>query len=209
MHANNKRLAVMVGAAAGILAVVLLVDARLSQSRFSATFVKETNQPVSASDSQQHLVSDEERQELESALSEARHLLDEYRAEFIDAQEQDNQWRGEIDSMLEQWTKSWSQQDAGSYLSFYAQSFDTPYQLSREEWAGFRIERIEEPDWVRVKIDEVDIVQMREDFAALTLTQYYASPGYADRTRKHIDLVRENGVWKIQRERSVETERTK
>ncbi len=115
--------------------------------------------------------------------------------------------RDEVLTTMEDWKQAWVAQDAGAYLSFYATDFDTPFQISREEWASFRISRIQNPRWIRVEFEQLDFVQLEENFAAISFTQLYAAPGYADRSRKHMDLVRTEQGWKIRREDAVDTVR--
>ena len=197
----------MVFGLAGLLILLgaLWLDATLSTSRFSEVFVSDADSSPALSPTGEVELTAE--QQLELAREQALQLIEEQRQPMAAAADPTAAIRADIEAMLTQWISSWVAKDAGTYLSFYAENFDTPFNISREEWAGFRIRRIEEPRWIRVQLEQLDFVQLEADFAALSVTQLYATPGYADRTRKHIDLVRTERGWKILREDSVETVR--
>lgn len=191
----------------GLLVIVGLfwLDAALSNSQFTEVFVEES----SVSDVAPETIGAEGsvQQQLETARAEAQQLLDQQRQIAADASDAKDAIKAEIQEVLDQWVVAWTSKDIGTYLSFYSENFDTPFNISREEWAGSRIRRIESPRWIRVQLEQIDFILLEEDSAALSVTQLYATPGYADRTRKHIDLVREEHGWRILREDAVETVR--
>ena len=189
----------------GLVGLILVLgiwwlDAALSDSQFSEAFVSDAVEPPTS-----------------PPVVETEQQIAELREQFGDLREQQMErtaaadprqiLREEIDTVLAQWISSWARQDVATYLSFYSEHFDTPFGISFQEWAGSRIRRIQSPRWIRVQLESVDYVQLEENYAALGVTQLYATPGYADRTRKHVDLVREEQGWKILREDSVETVR--
>lgn len=189
----------------GLLVIVGLfwLDAALSNSQFTEVFVEES----SVSDVAPEPTEASVQQQLETARAEAQQLLDQQRQIAADASDAKDAIKAEIQEVLYQWVVAWTSKDIGTYLSFYSENFDTPFNISREEWAGSRIRRIESPRWIRVQLEQIDFILLEEDSAALSVTQLYATPGYADRTRKHIDLVREEHGWRILREDAVETVR--
>lgn len=189
----------------GLLVIVGLfwLDAALSSSQFTEVFVEESSESDVAPEPTEASV----QRQLETARAEAQQLLDQQRQIAADASDAKDAIKAEIQEVLDQWVVAWTSKDIGTYLSFYSENFDTPFNISREEWAGSRIRRIESPRWIRVQLEQIDFILLEEDSAALSVTQLYATPGYADRTRKHIDLVREQQGWKILREDAVETVR--
>lgn len=194
----------------GLVAVLVIsglfwLDSALSNSQFTEVFVAESPEqeaPTTPTESEPPV-----QQQLEAAREQARELIEQERQLVEQASNSTDVIRTEIEAVLNQWVTAWSSKDIGTYLSLYSENFDTPFNITREEWAGSRIRRIEEPRWIRVQLEQVDFVLFEEDSAAISVTQLYATPGYADRTRKHIDLVREERGWRILREDSVETVR--
>lgn len=195
----------------GLVAVLVIsglfwLDSVLSNSQFTEVFVEDTQSPEEAAPTPVEPELSAEQQ-LEAARAQAQALIEQERQLAEQASNSREAIRAEIETMLDQWVTAWSSKDIGTYLSFYSENFDTPFNISREEWAGSRIRRLEEPRWIRVQLEQIDFILLEENSAALSVTQLYATPGYADRTRKHIDLVHDERGWKILREDSVETVR--
>lgn len=196
----------------GLVAVLVIsglfwLDSALSNSQFSEVFVGEAEEVQAVPTPEPEEAELSTQQQLDAVRAQAQALIEQERQLAAEASNPTEAVKAEVEAMLKQWVTAWASKDIGSYLSFYAENFDTPFNISREEWAGSRIRRIEAPRWIRVQLEQVDFILLEEDAAALSVTQLYATPGYADRTRKHIDLVREEQGWKILREDSVETVR--
>jgi len=194
----------------GLVAVVVIsglfwLDSALSNSQFTEVFVAESpEEEVSLAPTE---LEPSTQQQLDAVREQARELIEQERRLAEQASHSTDVIRAEIEAVLDQWVYAWSSKDIDTYLSLYSENFDTPFNISREEWVGSRIRRIETPRWIRVRLEQVDYIQLDEISAALSVTQLYATPGYADRTRKHIDLVKEEGSWRILREDAVETVR--
>ncbi len=102
-------------------------------------------------------------------------------------------------AVVEDWAAAWSGQRADDYLGFYARSFQPPGDLSRPEWEGRRRERLAAPEWIEVKVAILD-VRAETDRGEVELMQSYASGRFSDTVIKTLALVREDGLWKIERE---------
>lgn len=102
---------------------------------------------------------------------------------------------------VESWAEAWSSQDVERYLSFYAQSFVPPGDATREAWEAERRQRLSRPEFIAVKVSSpsppaaVGPGQYRISFR-----QDYASDGYSDVVKKTLELVRQDGGFKIVRE---------
>lgn len=191
----------------GLLVVVGLIwlDSAISNSQFTEVFVEAPSNTATSETPTVTAPSTEEQ--LAAVRGEAQALLEQERELAQQTTDSRAATRTEIEALLDRWVTAWASKDIGTYLSFYSEDFDTPFDISFEEWAGSRIRRIESPRWIRVQLEQIDFILVQDDSVAISVTQLYATPGYADRTRKHIDLAREERGWKIVREDSVETVR--
>ncbi len=106
-------------------------------------------------------------------------------------------------TLLTDWSGAWSAQDVDAYLGWYAQDFEPPNGLDRRAWEAVRRERLRRPQWVQVRIGEVEIVANDGRTARVRFVQDYRSDRYRDRTRKELRLIRTADGWRIQAERSL------
>ena len=95
------------------------------------------------------------------------------------------------------WARAWSEQRYSAYLEMYASDFRPANGLSREKWATQRMERILKPKRIEVELGEIDARQLDDRRVAVTFQQTYRSDNYEDTVRKTLELVPEEGAWKI------------
>ncbi len=108
----------------------------------------------------------------------------------------------EIATVIASWAEAWSMQRTDSYLEFYAESYRPTGGLSVVQWREQRRERITAPRRIEVGISDLEVQLLESERARATFSQSYRSDRYQDRTLKTLELVLENGRWKIQNERS-------
>ncbi len=108
----------------------------------------------------------------------------------------------EIVDMLAAWAEAWSAQQVDAYLSFYAGSYQPAGDMTAARWRELRRDRITGPRLIEVEIADLEVRRVDTRRARASFLQTYASDRYRDRTRKILDLVLEDGRWKILRERS-------
>lgn len=106
----------------------------------------------------------------------------------------------EIAGTIGSWSSAWSSQDVEAYLSFYASDFRPTRGLSRSAWVAQRRDRVARPQFIRVDITDLFVDVSSANSARAVFKQDYASPGYQDTVIKTLNLAKENGAWKIQRE---------
>ena len=75
--------------------------------------------------------------------------------------------------------------------------------MSRDAWEAQRIERISKPDFIQVDISGLETELLAPDRARVTFDQVYRSDNYRDAMRKILELVLEDGAWKIAVERAA------
>ncbi len=108
----------------------------------------------------------------------------------------------EILAAVSRWSKAWSARNADAYLASYAKSFDPEGKQSRSAWAEARKERVTTPKRINVDVVDPTIQMVSATEARVTFRQNYSSDTLNTRSRKTLVLIKENGDWKISRERS-------
>jgi uncharacterized protein (TIGR02266 family) len=111
-------------------------------------------------------------------------------------------YKNALDSVTA-WADAWSNQDARAYLSAYAESFSPPGGLSRTQWEAQRRERLARPNFIKVSISGFEMDLMEGNRVRVTFSQSYRSDRFSDLVRKTMDLVWEQGTWKIARETAL------
>ncbi len=101
------------------------------------------------------------------------------------------------------WALTWTEQRVDDYLQLYASDFQPPGNLTRESWAQQRRLRIQRPRSIEVRLSAVEAETLSEDRARVSFDQSYRSETYRDQVHKILELIRENGGWKILSERQA------
>lgn len=104
---------------------------------------------------------------------------------------------------LQGWASAWSAQQVDLYLSFYAADFQPARGLSRSRWAQQRSRRLRRPAWVKVTLNNFQILPTGEGLARVRFLQHYQSDRYQDRSKKEIVLKSSPEGWRILSERSL------
>ena len=101
------------------------------------------------------------------------------------------------------WAKSWSSQNIGQYLSYYSTNF-SPIGLSRSAWEKNRILRLSKPRFIKIEIDNVEILSISNKKAKVKFTQEYESDTYKDKAKKILLLEKNQSYWWIIGEQSAD-----
>jgi tetratricopeptide (TPR) repeat protein len=109
---------------------------------------------------------------------------------------------GEVLRAVHDWAQAWSRKDANAYLAFYAKDFRTPGKESRADWEKSRRERIAAPKTISVSVGSPKVTMSGPDQAAVTFRQSYQSDKLKSNSSKTLIMVRSEGRWQIQQERS-------
>lgn len=100
------------------------------------------------------------------------------------------------------WASAWSNQKVESYLAFYAEDFKTPKGEARSEWEAARRQRIAAPKKIEVAIESAKVVLKSENDAVVNFRQVYRSDSLKVNSNKTLIMVRREGRWVIQQERT-------
>ncbi|HDQ40717.1 MAG TPA: tetratricopeptide repeat protein [Desulfonatronum sp.] len=107
----------------------------------------------------------------------------------------------QMKSLLHEWAKAWANQDVSAYLSFYSSSFVPERGLSRQAWQEQRKTRVAAPPFINITLSEVTVTRQSQDLVQVHFSQHYRSNVINDQVRKEILFKKDNGQWRIIRER--------
>lgn len=104
--------------------------------------------------------------------------------------------------VVSSWARAWSDQNVEAYLSHYARGFEPPNGQSRGDWEATRAERLGGPEFIRITVSALETELKDGSHGRATFEQSYESDRFKDSVRKTLELVREDGRWKILEEKS-------
>lgn len=107
-----------------------------------------------------------------------------------------------VEATVQAWAQAWTGQRVDDYLGFYAYEFAPPDGSSRDDWERQRFNRLRKPAWIRVELDGLRQQPIGADRVTVTFSQNYSSDTYSDSVAKTLELVWEDGTWKIASENS-------
>lgn len=95
------------------------------------------------------------------------------------------------------WAAAWSEQRVDDYLAAYSTEFQPPQGLRPAEWASRRRNRIQRPARIQVSLDELSQTVVAADRVRVSFRQSYETETFSDQVDKTLELVWEDGAWKI------------
>ena len=98
------------------------------------------------------------------------------------------------------WAAAWRAQDVRAYLAGYSLAFRPADGSTRSAWQAVRRRRLEAPASIEVDLEGMEVVLLDAGRARARFRQSYRSPEYSDVVLKTLELVDEDGVWRIVRE---------
>lgn len=104
-----------------------------------------------------------------------------------------------VENAIRSWARAWSTQDLTAYFFAYGSGFVPEGGLTRAAWETQRRDRISRPERIAVNISDIRTEPTAEGIRA-SFVQDYESDNFSDTVTKTLDLVREDGNWKIVRE---------
>jgi hypothetical protein len=119
------------------------------------------------------------------------------------ATSEDDQIELELRNVISSWASAWQSQLDDIYLLHYHPDFQPEAGITREAWEDTRRSRILDPEYIRITLREFSLLEIGPSSAVVNFTLNYTSPGYADRTRKQIELGLNAQLWQILRETNL------
>jgi tetratricopeptide (TPR) repeat protein len=108
----------------------------------------------------------------------------------------------EVLAAVNGWAQAWSKKDADGYLSHYTKDFKAPSGQSRDAWEKSRRDRIAAPKSISVGIESPKVTMQGNDRANVAFRQNYQSDVLKATSRKTLVLVKADGRWLIEEEKS-------
>ncbi len=100
------------------------------------------------------------------------------------------------------WAAAWSSKNVKKYLAAYADDFRPADGESRSAWAETRRARIDKPKSIRVNLSDVSVKLADDTHASAHFKQSYQAGHFHTSSRKTLLLVKADGKWLIQEERT-------
>ncbi|MDP6051450.1 MAG: hypothetical protein QF879_03775 [Candidatus Latescibacteria bacterium] len=101
------------------------------------------------------------------------------------------------------WSQAWSQQDADTYLSFYAPEFQTPSKVPRRDWETVRRQRLTKPGFIEVMVSDLKVLPINSTMVYVWFTQSFRSDTLQSVADKEFKLKQKNDRWEITMERVI------
>lgn len=108
----------------------------------------------------------------------------------------------QIAGAVRSWADAWERQDLPAYLASYSDRFTPAEDMSRSSWQELRRQRLRAPASIRVEIEQLEVAPGEDGRVEARFLQSYSSPSYSDVVRKSLELVEEDGDWRIVAERA-------
>jgi tetratricopeptide (TPR) repeat protein len=106
-----------------------------------------------------------------------------------------------IKKSLQNWSSAWSSKNTNGYLSAYSPSFKPIDGTEKATWEAKRKARINEKGEINVSVQEPQI-NIKGNKATVVFKQVYKSDKLRDINQKTLEMVKVNGEWKIEKEKS-------
>ncbi|MFP8966233.1 nuclear transport factor 2 family protein [Pokkaliibacter sp. CJK22405] len=103
---------------------------------------------------------------------------------------------------IDGWKTAWSAQNADNYLSYYATDFTPADGESLDAWKNGRRSALARPSWIKIELGEPQVAIV-DSHAIVRFDQHYQANNYEDKVVKELEMVKENGEWKIKKEDSL------
>lgn len=107
-----------------------------------------------------------------------------------------------VGPFIQSWADAWARQDADAYISNYSKRFRPRSGMGIEKWRQKRRQRIEKPEFIELSFKDLKVAALTPNHVGVTFIQSYRSDTFKDHVLKMVELVWEDGGWKILDERS-------
>ena len=108
-----------------------------------------------------------------------------------------------IEKTLQAWSVAWSAQAVDMYLSFYHNQYKPLNGMSRKGWVQSRRYRLKKPNWIKVGLSNIKVIQKSNKQAVVSFKQLYQSNSFRDVSNKQVVLLHTDEGWRIFREKNI------
>lgn len=137
------------------------------------------------------------------ATTEAPEIAEATQPETGDAMEDSQRINAVLTDLVGEWAAAWASQDVDRYLAFYAPEFVPESGVSRATWARQRNDRLTRPEFIRIDVEGIQVLDEEGQSPRTVFTQTYTSDTFSDQVTKSLTWIRREGTWRIVTERSA------
>lgn len=109
-----------------------------------------------------------------------------------------------VRARVDSWVLAWEQQRLEGYFSSYSSEFEPRYDSSLTRWQASRTRVIGNAEWIRLTLNEYEIIEESASSIEVHFWLDYESPTYSDSTKKKLVLGNDSGDWMILEEINLE-----
>jgi MSHA biogenesis protein MshM len=102
-----------------------------------------------------------------------------------------------VRARVESWVSAWEQQSLEGYFASYSPEFEPRYDTSVARWRASRTRVIGNAQWIRLTLNEYEIIEESPNSIEVHFWLDYESPTYSDSTKKKLVLGNDSGGWVI------------
>lgn len=105
-----------------------------------------------------------------------------------------------VANRVESWRQAWVEQEVSRYLDYYSPDYTSDNYNNHQAWAKSRDRSLTRPSYIRIQLDDVQVVPLTPQTIQVTFWQTYESNTFKDRVRKKLVWQNQNDQWKIVQE---------
>lgn len=106
-------------------------------------------------------------------------------------------------NLVEAWRQAWSDKDVSTYLSYYDASYVPADFPTAEAWRNSRERSLKRPKFIRIQLDELEVLPLTETTMQVRFVQRYESNTFKDQVRKQLVWQQADETWKIVQEKVI------
>ncbi len=123
-----------------------------------------------------------------------------------EVQTPDNNARGNSRRLIlamKAWKNAWANQSSFKYIDSYVEGYTSSKFNTHNAWKAHRINRITKPDFIKINISNIKVVNYSNSSAKIKFTQHYQSDSFEDISEKILVFKLIDDQWKITSEISL------
>ncbi|MEJ5374980.1 MAG: lipopolysaccharide transport periplasmic protein LptA [bacterium] len=98
-------------------------------------------------------------------------------------------------SFVERWRKAWQSRDIDAYMEFYSKKFKSG-TMDWKGWRAYKAATFKKAQSIQVSTEGLESKKLG-DKLRISFLQHYRADHHQDKGRKELELINENGQWKI------------
>ena len=149
--------------------------------------------PVASDTTQVNTIADVAVPENIDAVDRETQALSSVATQLDQVESADAMVRARVDS----WVSAWEQQSLEGYFASYSPEFEPRYNSSVARWRASRTRVIGNAQWIRLTLNEYEIIKESANSIEVQFWLDYESPTYSDSTKKKLVLGNDGSGWMI------------